>query len=346
MRHALVGLAPVVGQEIGLVDRDHQRAALLDHPAGDGEILLLDHVGGIEHDHHDVGQPDGVERVGDRGGLELGVDAAAAAHAGGVDQAHLAALHCHSTRIESRVMPASGPVSTRSSPTRRLSRVDLPTLGRPTIASSSGRLAASAVGIAPRSLPSSSSSSSGIGSMCRPSASCRSLRPSPCSAETGIGSPRPRPCASARPLLAGAALALVGDQDHLVGALAQPAGEALVERQDAGARVDQEQHDVGAVDGALGEAAHARLERLAADRLPAGGVEQGEGEVAELRRRLAHVAGHARRVVDDGAAPADQAVEQRRLADVGPADDGHPRQRAAGRCRQRRAMSRPESVKT
>ena len=55
-----------------------------------------------------------------------------------------------------------------------------------------------------------------------------------------------------------------------------------------------------------------------------GGVEQGEGKVAELGRRFAHVARHARRVVDDGAALADQAVEQRRFADVGTADDGDP----------------------
>ena len=44
----------------------------------------------------------------------------------------------HSIAIASRVMPGSGPVSTRSSPTRRLTSVDLPTFGRPTIASCSG----------------------------------------------------------------------------------------------------------------------------------------------------------------------------------------------------------------
>ncbi len=126
------------------------------------------------------------------------------------------------------------------------------------------------------------------------------------------------------PVLAGPALALVGDHDHLGSALAQPAREALVERQDAGAGVDQEQHDVGALDGALGETAHARLQRLAAGGLPAGGIEQGEGKVAELGRRFTHVARHPRRVVDDGVALADQTVEQRRFANVGTADDGDP----------------------
>src|SRR5215475_9831613 len=125
-----------------------------------------------------------------------------------------------------------------------------------------------------------------------------------------------------QPLLAGAALAFIGDQDYLAGPLAQPGGKALVERQYARARIDQEQHDVGTVDGTLGEATHARLQRLAAGRLPARGIEQREGKIAQLRRGLAHVAGHARRVVDDGAAATDQTVEQRRLADIGPADDG------------------------
>mgnify|MGYP003408486660 CR=1 FL=1 len=40
--------------------------------------------------------------------------------------------------IESRVMPASGPVSSRSSPSSRLMSVDLPALGRPTMASLNG----------------------------------------------------------------------------------------------------------------------------------------------------------------------------------------------------------------
>ncbi len=38
-----------------------------------------------------------------------------------------------STGMASRVMPASGPVSRRSSPIRALTRVDLPALGRPTM---------------------------------------------------------------------------------------------------------------------------------------------------------------------------------------------------------------------
>ena len=155
--------------------------------------------------------------------------------------------HCHSTRIESRVMPASGPVSIRSSPTRRLSRVDLPTLGRPTIASIIGRLAASA---ASASSTCSTSHVRGV-LLVRHRLDVLAERLVQIAQALGmLGRDRDRLAEAqamrfGQAVLAGAALALVGDQDHLGGALAQPVGEALVERQDAGARVDQEQHDVG-----------------------------------------------------------------------------------------------------
>ncbi len=45
-----------------------------------------------------------------------------------------------STEIESRVMPASGPVSSRSSPISVLISVDFPAFGRPTTAIRSGLL--------------------------------------------------------------------------------------------------------------------------------------------------------------------------------------------------------------
>ena len=48
------------------------------------------------------------------------------------------------------------------------------------------------------------------------------------------------------------------------------------------------------------------------------------------------VAGHAGHVLDDGLAAAEDPVDQRRLADVGPADDGEHRDRAGARPRRRR----------
>ena len=56
--------------------------------------------------------------------------------------------------------------------------------------------------------------------------------------------------------------------------------------------------------------------------LEAGGVDDGEDEIAETRLAFAPVARHARAVIDQREPPADQAVEQGRLADIRPADDG------------------------
>ena len=112
-----------------------------------------------------------------------------------------------SIAIESRVIPASGPVISRSSPSIRLISVDLPAFGRPTIASLSG---APASPRRPRRPPRPSSSRSRCGS----SASNRSAMPSPCSARQRdrIAEARAR-SASSDAGLARAALGLVGDED-------------------------------------------------------------------------------------------------------------------------------------
>ncbi len=91
-----------------------------------------------------------------------------------------------STEIASRVMPASGPVSRRSSPISWLTSVDLPAFGRPTMAIFSGEAPASA----------SASSSAGRAAS---SASNRSDIPSPCSAEIATASPKPSLKASSAP---------------------------------------------------------------------------------------------------------------------------------------------------
>ena len=96
----------------------------------------------------------------------------------------------------------------------------------------------------------------------------------------------------------------------------------LVGGRDAGAGVDHEEDDVGLGDGHLGLPAHARFKAIAGDVLEAGGVEQAEAQIADAALALAAVAGDARRVVDQRDAPAHQPVEQRRFADIGPADNG------------------------
>ncbi len=85
-------------------------------------------------------------------------------------------------------------------------------------------------------------------------------------------------------------------------------------RRDAGARVDDEQDRVAVGERGLGLGAHPAGERGGIALLQAGGVDDGEFEVAEPRFALATVARHAGRIVDQRELAADEPVEQRRLA--------------------------------
>ena len=96
----------------------------------------------------------------------------------------------------------------------------------------------------------------------------------------------------------------------------------LVERGDAGSRVDDEEHDIGIGDGTIGLPPHARGQAVVHHLLEPGRVDDAEIEIGEPRLPFAPVARHPRRVVDQGEPLPDQPVEQRRLADIGPTDDG------------------------
>src|SRR3546814_4910953 len=84
-----------------------------------------------------------------------------------------------------------------------------------------------------------------------------------------------------------AALALVGDQGDRLAAATQPVGEVLVERRDAGARVEQQQRQVGLAKRFLGLLAHACLEAGVEALLQARGVHHAELEPAEIGPALA-----------------------------------------------------------
>ena len=105
------------------------------------------------------------------------------------------------------MIPASGPVSKRSSPIIRLIRVDFPALGRPTTAIRSERSLLPGSGPAPTrdpraAIPPASPSDRGV------SRECRLSRPIPCSAEILTGSPKPSPYASNTPASAAGLSAL------------------------------------------------------------------------------------------------------------------------------------------
>ena len=121
--------------------------------------------------------------------------------------------------------------------------------------------------------------------------------------------------------LAGAAFGLVGGENDRGGLAAQPAADLLVERGEAGARVDQEQCRVRLAHRGDGLGAHPARQGLGILVLVAGGVDDPEVEPEQARLAFAAVARDSGPVVDQRKLAAHQPVEQGRLADIGPADD-------------------------
>ena len=145
--------------------------------------------------------------------------------------------------------------------------------------------------------------------------------PSPCSAEIAMGSPRPSPYASSSPASAARPSALVGEDDDRLAMRAQPSGEFAVDRRHAGARIDDEEADIGIVDRRLGLRAHAVFEAAARRLVEARRVENAEPEIGEAGLAFAAVARDAGLIVDKRDLAADQPVEQRRFADIRPAEN-------------------------
>src|SRR5205823_5535352 len=104
----------------------------------------------------------------------------------------------------------------------------------------------------------------------------------------------------------------------------QHACDARVLLGDAGRDVDDQQYEIGGVDRRLGLRGDLRREygRLLrepglARAQPAAGVDEHERPAAPFGDELTAVARHARTLLDDGRARPEDAVDERRLADVG-----------------------------
>ena len=119
-------------------------------------------------------------------------------------------------------------------------------------------------------------------------------------------------------------LPLVEHHDDRAPAGVDAFGESLVLTGDALGGVDHEEGDVGVVDRPQGTHERVVLGGVVDPRATAhpGGVDEDDRAVLGVDERVDRVAGRAWQVVDDRAIVTDEAVEQRRLADVGPADDG------------------------
>ena len=208
--------------------------------------------------------------------------------------------------IESRVVPGTSETITRSRPTSAFRSDDLPTFGRPRIAT---LIASSPTGRSP--WPGSRATIS----------SRRSPEPWPCSAEIGIGSPSPRRWNSSASRSRRGSSSLFASTSTGRRDDAQDLRELLVAGRHARGRVDHEEHEVGLLDGL------ARLRRdLRAERPGVGrstppvsmsrNVVPDHSQRSSLRSRVTPGVSWTTAV-----ARLRQAVDQRRLADVREADD-------------------------
>ena len=91
---------------------------------------------------------------------------------------------------------------------------------------------------------------------------------------------------------------------------------------DAGARIDDEERHIGVGERPLGLRLHAPGERGRRRLFEPGGVDRPKFEIGDPGGAFAAVAGQPRRVVDQRQPAADEPVEQGRLADIGPSEDG------------------------
>src|SRR5262249_43858627 len=132
-------------------------------------------------------------------------------------------------------------------------------------------------------------------------------------------------CAS----LAGAAFAFIGDENDALASLANHVRERTICSGGAGSRVNQKQNGIGLGDRRRCVRLHRSGEALAPGVFQAGGTDHLEGEIAELCVAFTPIPRHSRPIVDEREPAANEPVEQRRFANVRPADDrngkGHGR---------------------
>src|SRR5262249_38682593 len=114
---------------------------------------------------------------------------------------------------------------------------------------------------------------------------------------------------------------LVGENEDGSTGRTQDVGELLVAGSHAGRRIDDEEDEVGLLHRLTRLRRDLWAERPGVGAVDAAGVDQAEGGARPVAEELLAVPCDAGRLVDDGRTRRCQAVYERRLADVGEADD-------------------------
>jgi hypothetical protein len=135
---------------------------------------------------------------------------------------------------------------------------------------------------------------------------------------------------------------LVGDEDPGLPRAAEQVDDPRVARMHARLGVDDEQHQVGLGDRLLHLTLDRDVHRQVGVLDQAAGVHEPEGTSLPLGEREVAVTRGARLLADDGGVVPDDAVEERRLAHVGAADERDDRD--ISHCpRSRRAQGSPRA---
>ena len=208
--------------------------------------------------------------------------------------------------IVSRVVPGTSETMTRVSPSSAFRSDDLPTFGRPRIAT---RIASSPT------IPSSRPGS------CATTSSSRSPVPWPWRAESGTGSPSPSRWNSTASrsrrgssILFASTITGLPETRRIVASSSSPG-------RDPGPSVDDEEDEIGLADRRLRLLGDVAPERAGVGLVDAAGVDQPEGDAVPVGEQLLAVARHPGRLVHDGRPGLGEAVDERRLPDVREADD-------------------------
>ena len=268
----------LVLDQVPLGEDEDQRPALALHQVGDGEILGLEGVGGVHHQHHHLGEGYRADRVLGRELLQGLVDPRLAPQTGGVDQtdAALAPVPVHRDGVPGDAGFRPGEQAILAD--QAVDQGGLAGVG-PSHDGDTDRLVRRQglvvivlvvdVGVQRRG-----GDHGGV---------------EVAHALAVFGGDRHRLAETEvpgfqSPGVAHAALGLVGDHDHRLVRAAQHLGEELVECDHTVPGVDDEEHDLGLGDSQLGLAAHPRLQALVGDVLEAGGVDEHQVEIAQPPR--------------------------------------------------------------
>ncbi len=257
-------------EQVPLVADDHDRGAGRVDPFREPLVLVRHAFRRVDDEQRGVGAVDRFQRPHEAVVLGRFVDAALAPQAGSVDEAQRAVFGLDHGVDRVAVVPGMSCTTERSSPTRRLNNVDLPTLGRPTIAML--KMPSSAASASARAANSSSRlhrvgqrGDEGVEQFARQPAVNRRHRHRIAEAE-----PLERPDVGLAPLV----VDLVRHHDHGRLCPLQQLGDLGVLVGDPGRHVDDEEHDIGHAHGLGRLRAHFRGEHRLLAREP--GLALGE----------------------------------------------------------------------